>query len=149
QHGVVGKFVEFYGDGLDQLPLADRATIGNMAPEYGATCGFFPIDQETLRYMDQTGRDKDRIALVEAYAKANGMWRGPDYDPIYTSTLALDLGDVVPSIAGPKRPQDKVALSEAAPAFARVVTDHRQPPTEMQRDRWKADGGAQPPEELP
>ena len=125
KHGVVGKFVEFYGDGMDHLPLADRATIGNMAPEYGATCGFFPIDRETLRYMEVTGRDKDRIALVEAYARANGMWRGKDYDPVYSSTLELDLGDVVPSLAGPKRPQDKVALDNAAPAFAKVVADHR------------------------
>ena len=125
KHGVVGKFVEFYGDGMDHLPLADRATIGNMAPEYGATCGFFPIDRETLRYMETTGREKDRIALVEAYARANGMWRGKDYDPVYSSTLELDLGDVVPSLAGPKRPQDKVALDNAAPAFAKVVADHR------------------------
>ncbi len=125
KHGVVGKFVEFYGDGMDHLPLADRATIGNMAPEYGATCGFFPIDQETLRYMEVTGRDKARIALVEAYAKANGMWRGKDYDAVYSSTLELNLGDVVPSLAGPKRPQDKVALDNAAPAFAKVVADYR------------------------
>src|ERR687893_413207 len=88
--GVVGKFVEFFGDGLDHLPLADRATIGNMSPEYGATCGFFPIDQETLRYLHMTGRDEARIALVEAYARENGFWRGPDYEPVYTSTLQLD-----------------------------------------------------------
>ncbi|MEL6425810.1 MAG: aconitase family protein, partial [Pseudomonadota bacterium] len=88
-HKVVGKFVEFYGDGLDNLPLADRATIANMAPEYGATCGFFPIDDETLRYLRVSGRDEDRIALVEAYAKENGFWRGADYDPVYTSTLEL------------------------------------------------------------
>src|SRR5690554_2052690 len=104
--GVVGKFVEFYGDGLDHVPLADRATIGNMAPEYGATCGFFPIDDETLRYLRQTGRDQDRIALVEAYAKENGLWRGPDYAPVYTDTLELDMGEVVPAVSGPKRPQD-------------------------------------------
>ncbi len=126
KHGVVGKFVEFYGPGLDHLPLADRATIGNMAPEYGATCGFFPIDGETLRYMETTGREKSRIQLVEAYAKANGMWRGADYDPVYSATLSLDLGDVVPSLAGPKRPQDKVALDDAAPAFAKVVADFRE-----------------------
>ena len=93
-HGVVGKFVEFYGEGLDNMPLADRSTIANMAPEYGATCGFFPIDNETLRYLRQTGRDEDRIALVEAYAKENCFWRGADYAPVYTSTLHLDLGDV-------------------------------------------------------
>jgi aconitate hydratase len=106
KHGVVGKFVEFYGEGLDHLPLADRATIANMAPEYGATCGFFPIDGETLRYLRQTGRDEDRIALVEAYAKANGMWRGCGLCPVYTSTLELDMGTIVPAISGPKRPQD-------------------------------------------
>jgi aconitate hydratase len=117
KHGVVGKFVEFYGAGLDHLPLADRATIGNMAPEYGATCGFFPVDGETLRYMKTTGRDQARIALVAAYAKANGMWRDGDYDPVYTSTLGLDMSTVEPSISGPKRPQDKILLSTAAPTF--------------------------------
>jgi len=96
--GVVGKFVEFCGAGLDTLPLADRATIANMAPEYGATCGFFPIDAETLRYMRTTGRDADRVALVEAYAKANGLWRDADYAPIYTDTLHLDMGTIVPAI---------------------------------------------------
>jgi aconitate hydratase len=121
KHGVVGKFVEFYGEGLDHLPLADRATIANMAPEYGATCGFFPIDGETLRYLRQSGRDEDRIALVEAYAKANGMWRGSDYNPIYTSTLELDMGTIVPAISGPKRPQDFVALTAAKSAFAKEM----------------------------
>ena len=116
-HGVVSKFVEFYGDGLDSLPLADRATIANMAPEYGATCGFFPIDAETLRYLENTGRDKERIALVEAYAKQNGMWRDANYDPIYTSTLALNMNTIVPAISGPKRPQDYVALTGAKEAF--------------------------------
>ena len=125
KHGVVNKFVEFYGDGLDRLPLADRATIANMAPEYGATCGFFPVDAETLRYLHMTGRDEGRIALVEAYAKANGMWRGPDYDPIYTSTLHLDMGSVVPAISGPKRPQDFQPLSEAASNFYKTVCDFR------------------------
>ena len=115
--GVVGKFVEFYGDGLDRLPLADRATIANMAPEYGATCGFFPIDNETLRYLRNTGRDEARVALVEAYAKANGFWRGDDYAPVYTSTLELDMGTIVPAISGPKRPQDYVALTDAKTAF--------------------------------
>ncbi len=117
-HGVVSKFVEFYGDGLDRLPLADRATIANMAPEYGATCGFFPIDGETLRYLRNTGRDEDRIALVEAYAKENGFWRDADYAPVYTSTLSLDMGTIVPAISGPKRPQDYVALTDAKSAFA-------------------------------
>ena len=121
--GVVGKFVEFYGPGLDTLPLADRATIANMAPEYGATCGFFPIDGETLRYLRTTGRDEDRIALVEAYAKDNGFWRGPDYDPIYTDTLELDMGTIVPAISGPKRPQDYVALTDAKAAFTREMAE--------------------------
>ncbi len=117
EKGVVGKFVEFYGEGLDRLPLADRATIANMAPEYGATCGFFPIDGETLRYMRNTGRDEDRLALVEAYAKENGLWRDETYAPIYTDTLSLDMGTIVPAISGPKRPQDYVALTEAKAAF--------------------------------
>ena len=117
EKGVVGKFVEFYGDGLDALPLADRATIANMAPEYGATCGFFPVDDEALRYLRNTGRDEARIALVEAYAKENGFWRGADYDPVYTDTLALDMGTVKPAISGPKRPQDRILLDAAAETF--------------------------------
>ena len=123
KHGVVSKFVEFYGEGLDHLPLADRATIANMAPEYGATCGFFPIDNETIRYLTQTGRDEDRIALVEAYAKANGMWRDADYSPIYTSTLELDMGSIVPAISGPKRPQDYLPLTEAKAGFAKEMLE--------------------------
>ncbi|RQP04569.1 MAG: aconitate hydratase AcnA [Paracoccus sp. BP8] len=123
--GVVGKFVEFYGEGLDHLPLADRATIANMAPEYGATCGFFPIDNETLRYLRNTGRDEDRIALVEAYAKQNGFWRGADYEPIYTDTLHLDMSDIVPAISGPKRPQDYTPLNLAARAFYKTVAEYR------------------------
>ena len=119
--GVVGKFVEFYGAGLNDLPLADRATIANMAPEYGATCGFFPIDDETIRYLHSTGRDEARIALVEAYAKENGFWRGDDYAPIYTDTLHLDMGTIVPAISGPKRPQDFVALTEGKTAFRREM----------------------------
>ncbi|MCG8356696.1 MAG: aconitate hydratase AcnA, partial [Kiloniellales bacterium] len=127
--GVVGKFVEFYGPGLDHLTLADQATIANMAPEYGATCGFFPVDAETIRYLTFTGRDPERIALVEAYAKAQGLWRDSDTpDPVFTDSLALDLGSVEPSLAGPKRPQDRVALSgTAANAFEAIkaggVTD--------------------------
>ncbi|MEZ5876182.1 MAG: aconitate hydratase AcnA, partial [Hyphomicrobiales bacterium] len=120
--GVVGKFVEFYGQGLDHLPLEDRATIANMAPEYGATCGFFPIDKETLDYLEATARKESRIALVEAYAKAQGLYRKDKTpDPEFTDTLHLDLGDVVPSIAGPKRPQDRVQLDRAASAFAEVL----------------------------
>ncbi len=123
EHGVVSKFVEFFGDGLDRLPLADRATIANMAPEYGATCGFFPIDGETLRYLRNTGRDEDRIALVEAYAKENGFWRDADYAPVYSSTLKLDMGTIVPAISGPKRPQDYVALTDAKSAFAKEMAE--------------------------
>ncbi|WP_353142986.1 aconitate hydratase AcnA [Paracoccus sp. (in: a-proteobacteria)] len=123
--GVVGKFVEFYGEGLDHLPLADRATIANMAPEYGATCGFFPIDNETLRYLRNTGRDEDRIALVETYAKENGFWRSADYEPIYTDTLHLDMSDIVPAISGPKRPQDYTPLNLAARAFYKTVSEYR------------------------
>ena len=121
KHGVVNKFVEFYGDGLDRLPLADRATIANMAPEYGATCGFFPIDGETIRYLRNSGREESRIALVEAYAKANGMWRDESYDPIYTSTLHLDMGTIVPAISGPKRPQDYLPLTDAKASFAKEM----------------------------
>ncbi len=122
QKGVVGKFVEFYGPGLDTMSLEDRATISNMAPEYGATCGFFPIDEDTLSYLENTGRDPKRVTLVRDYAKAMGMFRDVDTpDPVFTDTLALDLGDVVPSIAGPKRPQDRVALSSAPDAFAAAL----------------------------
>ncbi len=120
--GVVGKFVEFYGAGLDHLSLEDQATIANMAPEYGATCGFFPVDDETLRYLKATGRSEDRIALVEAYAKEQGMWREKGTpDPVFTDTLELDLSSVVPSLAGPKRPQDRVLLSEAPQGFAAAL----------------------------
>ncbi len=118
--GVVGKFVEFLGDGLDELPLADRATIANMAPEYGATCGFFPIDRETLNYLRLTNRPARTVALVEAYAKAQGLWRGTD-EAVYTDTLELDLGSIVPSLAGPKRPQDRVAMADMAAAFDRAL----------------------------
>ena len=113
--GVVGKFVEFYGEGLKNLSLADRATIANMAPEYGATCGFFPIDEETLKYLEFTGRDKDLIKLIEAYAKEQGLWTSSGM--IFTDTLSLDVSTVVPTIAGPKRPQDKVLLTDAAKDF--------------------------------
>lgn len=122
--GVVGKFVEFYGPGLSDLPLADRATISNMAPEYGATCGFFPIDKETIRYLDLTGRDKHTVALVEAYAKAQGMWYDKDSeDPVFTDTLELDLSTIVPSLAGPKRPQDKVTLSTLPVEFSNFLKE--------------------------
>ena len=122
--GVVGKFVEFYGEGLDNLTLADQATIANMAPEYGATCGFFPVDEETLNYLRFTGRDEHRVKLVEAYAKEQGMWREAGTpDPEFTTSLHLDLGDVEPSISGPKRPQDRIALSNSVSAFAGVCAE--------------------------
>ena len=151
EKGVVGKFVEFYGSGLDHLPLADRATIANMAPEYGATCGFFPIDDETLRYLELTGRDKDRIALVEAYAKENGFWRGPDYDPVYTDTLKLDMGTVVPAISGPKRPQDHINLDKAATTFHDYVRGFREGRDVNGKSevRWEDEGGAPEPRDIP
>ncbi|MBX2831830.1 MAG: aconitate hydratase AcnA [Rhodospirillales bacterium] len=117
EKGVVGKFVEFYGDALAHMSLPDRATIGNMAPEYGATCGFFPIDDETLNYMRSTGRDEDQIALVEAYAKEQGMWGDPAHEADYTATLELDISTVEPALSGPKRPQDRVLLKDAVSSF--------------------------------
>lgn len=117
KHGVVGKFVEFYGDGLADLPLADRATIANMSPEFGATCGFFPVDDVTLGYLQLSGRSAEQIALVEAYAKVQGMWRNPGDEPVFTSTLSLDMSTVEASLAGPKRPQDRVALPQVPTAF--------------------------------
>ena len=119
--GVVGKFVEFYGEGLSNLTLADRATIGNMAPEYGATCGFFPIDDETIKYLELSGRDAETIELVKSYAKEQGLWA--DDKAVYTDTLSLDMSTVVPTISGPKRPQDKVLLTEAAKNFKNVLKD--------------------------
>ena len=122
--GVVGKFVEFYGDGLAQLPLADRATLGNMAPEFGSTCGIFPIDGETIRYLKLSGRDDAQCDLIEAYAKEQGIWREDGQpDALYTDVLELDLGDVEPSIAGPKRPQDRIALSAAASSYKKILSD--------------------------
>jgi aconitate hydratase len=115
--GVVGKFVEYFGHGLVGLPLADRATIGNMSPEYGATCGFFPVDDETLKYLRLTGRPEERIALVETYCKENMLWHDPEHEPTYSQIVELDLADVEPSLAGPRRPQDRVALGEAKRSF--------------------------------
>ncbi len=124
--GVVGKFVEFFGPGLEHLTLADRATVANMAPEYGATCGLFPIDAQTTDYLTFSGRDPDTVKLVEVYAKAQGLWREDDApDPVYTDTLELDLGDVESSIAGPKRPQDRISLSSAKAEFERLLTEYR------------------------
>ncbi|WP_174635033.1 aconitate hydratase AcnA [Yersinia thracica] len=117
KHGVVGKFVEFYGDGLADLPLADRATIANMAPEYGATCGFFPVDEVTLSYMRLSGRSDEQITLVETYSKAQGLWRHPGDEPVFTSQLSLELSTVESSLAGPKRPQDRVSLAKVPLAF--------------------------------
>ncbi len=122
-HGVVGKFVEYYGPGLESLTLADRATLSNMSPEYGATCGFFGIDDKTLEYLRLTGRDEHEIALAEAYAKEQGLWVHPDVEPVFSSTLELDLSKVVPSLAGPKRPQDKVALPEVDELFNRDLKE--------------------------
>ena len=120
--GVVGKFVEFFGPGLTSLTVEDQATIANMAPEYGATCGYFPVSKATIDYLTATGRDKARVALVEAYAKAQGLWHEEDADPVFSDfTLDLDLGEVLPSLAGPKRPQDRVLLSDAAAKFVEAL----------------------------
>jgi len=110
EHGVVGKFVEYYGPGLADMPLANRATIANMAPEYGATVGFFPVDEQTIRYLNLTGRDEALIETVEQYARLQGLWRRDDNDIVYSDTLSLDMGTVTPSLAGPKRPQDRIDL---------------------------------------
>ncbi|MFG1461593.1 aconitate hydratase AcnA [Xanthobacter sp. DSM 24535] len=129
--GVVGKFVEFFGPGLEHLSLADRATIANMAPEYGATCGFFPVDRETIDYLEETGRKESRVELVEAYSKAQGMWRNKNtLDPVFTDTLGLDLDTVLPSIAGPKRPQDRVLLSDAKTGFITALEGEFKKPGE-------------------
>ena len=124
KHGVVGKFVEFYGEGVTEVPLANRATIGNMSPEYGSTAAIFPIDDETLNYLRLTGRTDEHIALVEAYARTQGLWHDPDHEPVYSEYLELDLGTVVPSLAGPKRPQDRVTLSRAASDFEVALADY-------------------------
>lgn len=139
--GVVGKFVEFFGEGLDHLTLADAATIGNMGPEYGATCGFFPVDSETLNYLNVSGRSKDRIALVEAYSKAQGMFRetGTEH-PVFTDTLELDLGEVVPSMAGPKRPEGRIALENIASGFAESLEkEYKKDPSTLEQ-RWQVEG---------
>jgi len=138
--GVVGKFVEFFGPGLDNMTLADRATIANMGPEYGATCGFFPVDKETLNYMNTTGRDEHRLKLVEAYSRAQGMWREADStDPVFTDILELDMGDVVPSMAGPKRPEGRIALEGIASGFATSLeTEYKK--TTGQTARYAVEG---------
>ncbi|VVP76326.1 Aconitate hydratase A [Pseudomonas fluorescens] len=138
--GVVGKFVEFYGDGLADLPLADRATIANMAPEYGATCGFFPVDDITLEYLRLSGRPLETVQLVEAYSKAQGLWRLPGQEPLFTDSLALDMGSVEASLAGPKRPQDRVSLPNVAQAFS-DFTDLQFKPTSKEEGRLESEGG--------
>lgn len=140
KRGVVGKFVEFYGDGLKDMPVADRATIANMAPEYGATCGFFPVDDQTLTYLRLTGRDDAQLALVEAYAKAQGLWREPGHAPLYTDTLELDMGDVEASLAGPKRPQDRVALKNMKASFE-LLMETAEGPGETREANLESEGG--------
>ncbi|SIQ59315.1 aconitate hydratase AcnA [Marinobacterium stanieri] len=148
QHGVVGKFVEFYGDGLAQLPLADRATLSNMAPEYGATCGFFPVDEETLKYLRLSGRDEQQVALVEAYCKEQGLWREPGDEPVFTTTLELDLGSVEASLAGPKRPQDRVTLSDLKSRFDELMALSLTPAPGSAEGKLEAEGG-QPVNDTP
>jgi aconitate hydratase len=146
QKGVVGRFVEFYGPGLDSLTLADRATIGNMAPEYGATCGFFPIDQRTIDYLELTGRDADRIALVKAYTQAQGLWRDSSSpEPVFTDTLELDMSTIEPSLAGPKRPQDRVLLSEVDDQFnaelEQTYSKHNEPRVPVEGEDYDLGNG--------
>ncbi len=136
KHGVVGKFVEFYGEGVAAVPLANRATIGNMSPEFGSTCAIFPIDDVTLDYLRLTGRSPESVALVEAYAKEQGLWHDPSVEPRFSERLELDLSTVVPSIAGPKRPQDRIALTDAKAAFRKVL------PTYVAHDEGDAGSGA-------
>ena len=140
KHGVVGKFVEFYGEGLNNLPLADRATIANMAPEYGATCGIFPIDNETLNYLRLSNRSEENIALVESYAKAQGMWRDESIEATYSEQLELDMGTVVPSLAGPKRPQDRIALSDMKSSVQESL-DSLAAANGASIERFKGEGG--------
>ncbi len=140
QKGVVSKFVEFFGPGLENMTLADRATISNMGPEYGATCGFFPVDSETISYLTMTGRDENRIALVEEYSKAQGMWRDSgSAEPVFTDTLELDLGDVVPSMAGPKRPEGRIPLEGIASGFEKSLADEYKKTTDPDR-RYPVEG---------
>ncbi|ORW95967.1 aconitate hydratase [Mycobacterium szulgai] len=124
KHGVVGKFVEFYGQGVAEVPLANRATLGNMSPEFGSTAAIFPIDEETISYLKFTGRSEEQLALVEAYAKEQGLWHNPEHEPAFSEYLELDLSDVVPSIAGPKRPQDRISLSDAKATFREQICDY-------------------------
>ncbi|MGK0337440.1 MAG: aconitate hydratase, partial [Candidatus Azotimanducaceae bacterium] len=141
-HGVVGKFVEFFGTGIQNLSLADRATIANMAPEYGATCGIFPIDQETIHYLRLTGRDENTLALVEAYCKATDLWHNPDVEANYSAVLELDLASVVPSLAGPKRPQDRIALTDAKINFDQVLKEFKDLALVPSNSEFDNEGGA-------
>ncbi len=154
KHGVVGKFVEFYGAGVASVPLANRATIGNMSPEFGSTAAIFPIDEVTLDYLRLTGRSAEQVALVEAYSKAQGLWHEPSSEPVFSEYLELDLGTVVPSIAGPKRPQDRILLAEAKAQFAKDIVDYANPSTtcdivdlESKHSFPASDPGAVPGEE--
>ncbi|MEN3302006.1 aconitate hydratase [Pseudonocardia sp.] len=142
KQGVVGKFVEFYGEGVSAVPLANRATIGNMSPEFGSTAAIFPIDEETVRYLTLTGRSKEQIALVEAYAKEQGLWHDPSKEPVFSETLELDLSTVVPSIAGPKRPQDRIPLSESKEAFRSSLVDYAGTPDENDPDDAASSGSS-------
>jgi aconitate hydratase len=141
QHGVVGKFVEFYGPGVSAVPLANRATIGNMSPEYGSTAAIFPIDEETIRYLRFSGRPDAQVALVEAYAKEQGLWHDPDAEPAYSERLELDLSTIVPSLAGPKRPQDRVALSDAKSGFRAALKDYVTTEVDQDHPNGKVDEG--------
>jgi aconitate hydratase len=146
-HGVVGKFVEFYGDGLAEMPLATRATIANMAPEYGATCGFFPVDDRTLDYLRLSGRDESLIETVEAYSKAQGFWRSEEVEPTFTSALELDMSTIEPALAGPKRPQDRIVLSAMQGSWRRMLADTFERPGAdggSQTGRWTGEGGIGP-----
>src|SRR5688572_12616045 len=146
--GVVGKFVEYFGHGLVGLPLADRATIGNMSPEYGATCGFFPVDEETLRYLRLTGRNEEQVELVEAYCRLQGLFHDPEHEPEYSQVVDLDLGDVEPSLAGPRRPQDRVPLTEAKASFLDALPTFGVPYRNGSSDKAVADSfpASDPPE---
>ncbi len=150
KHGVVGKFVEFYGEGVAEVPLANRATLGNMSPEFGSTAAIFPIDEVTIDYLRMTGRSEEQLALVEAYAKEQGMWHDPEREPKYSEYLELDLSDVVPSIAGPKRPQDRIALTDAKIAFRKDIHNYVEenvpcrPHTQARRGRRRVVPGQRP-----
>ncbi len=138
KHGVVGKFVEFYGEGVGRVPLENRATIGNMSPEYGSTCTIFPVDDETLRYLRATGRPDDLVALVEAYAKEQGLWHDPDVRPVYDETISFDLSTVEPSLAGPARPQDRVSLSGARESFEQALLAFRREESVVELGRTRS-----------